>query len=723
LRKLEEFSFTKSNYSSLIYLEIDNFYLIENLFDADFILQISKEIEDCHKEIKDKFCKIKDFFFLEPGKFFFLSLYKDEEELSTLCYQIKTIFEEKINTLIFSLSGYKLDFLVSYALLEQEENISLQLAKSLQKAKFHLKNKIPLKNLPFLKLLEEILEKKNITTLFQPIVNLTTNQVLGFEALSRGPAGTFLESPLNLFKLAEEVGLLFDLEKVCRERAILQAAPFKKEELLFLNIHPRTLADPKFISGETKKLLTRLNISPEQIVFEITERHSTKDFRLFFETLEHYREQGYKIAIDDLGAGHNGLFLVGNIQPDFIKIDRHLIQDIETHPTKQALLEAFLSFAQKMDINIIVEGIETREQLFFLCQLNVPFGQGYFLARPNKEKKYPSLSNLLNKKEHELKTNNTIESITSPVISILPQVKIKEIKKIITKQSPFSGIVVVNEEQRPLGLIMSHHLDRELSTYYGVALYYEKDASYLMDKNPLIVSHDTPVEKVAKLAMQREQAKIYDHIIVVKDNKLKGIVSVQKLTNYLAKLQIELAKDTNPLTGLPGNKHIHQEIEKRIQTNPENLSIIYLDIDNFKVYNDIYGFSRGDEMIKGVAKLLKEVSQKYKAENIFIGHIGGDDFVLITKPSLAEEIASNLCQRFQEHIPAFYNLEHQKQGFLQAKGRDGKEREFPLASISLAIVNGYPDINLEKISTLAAGTKKLAKKIPGCSYALNRRKI
>lgn len=160
LRKLEEFSFTKSNYSSLIYLEIDNFYLIENLFDADFILQISKEIEDCHKEIKDKFCKIKDFFFLEPGKFFFLSLYKDEEELSTLCYQIKTIFEEKINTLIFSLSGYKLDFLVSYALLEQEENISLQLAKSLQKAKFHLKNKIPLKNLPFLKLLEEILEKK-----------------------------------------------------------------------------------------------------------------------------------------------------------------------------------------------------------------------------------------------------------------------------------------------------------------------------------------------------------------------------------------------------------------------------------------------------------------------------------------------------------------------------------------------------------------------------------
>lgn len=220
-----------------------------------------------------------------------------------------------------------------------------------------------------------------IRPLYQPIMDLLANQVLGWEGLSRGPSGTELESPVALFRCAEELGYLFELESICRSR-IVENARLAPHQSLFLNVHPRTFADPNFRHGQTLDLIRTFGLRPEQIVFEITEHQAVQDYRLFNQTIHHYRGQGYKIAIDDTGAGHSGLVTLMEVKPDFVKVDMSLIRDIDVDETKQRIVSAILHVSDSFGATVIAEGIETEREHATLCQCGVQFGQGYRYGAP-----------------------------------------------------------------------------------------------------------------------------------------------------------------------------------------------------------------------------------------------------------------------------------------------------------------------------------------------------
>lgn len=230
-----------------------------------------------------------------------------------------------------------------------------------------------------------ILQEQTIATVYQPIVSLADGSVFGYEALTRGPADSELHSPLDLFDCAEREGLLYPLDRLAREKAIAGCVGLSPQQKLFINIPASVIRDPHFTPGVTLKLLEARGLSPQHVVFEITERSSIKDFSAAKTILRHYRSQGYQIAIDDAGAGYSSLQAIAELQPDYIKIDRSLIAGVHRDKMKEHMLETFAALAEKMELRIIAEGIEQDDELYKLMQMGIHFGQGYGLARPSPQ--------------------------------------------------------------------------------------------------------------------------------------------------------------------------------------------------------------------------------------------------------------------------------------------------------------------------------------------------
>ncbi|MDN5362734.1 MAG: hypothetical protein PWP70_1781, partial [Moorella sp. (in: firmicutes)] len=230
---------------------------------------------------------------------------------------------------------------------------------------------------------KELLANKGLATVYQPILSLHSGAILGWEALVRGPARSYFDRPDAIFSFAEENGLLYPTEKVCRAVAIGNIGQLGRGQKLFLNVHPRTINDPAFVQGETLTLLQDYGLNPADIVFEITERHSIIDYAHLKGTLEYYRKQGYQVAIDDVGTGFAGLYSITEIRPDFIKIDMSLVRNIDNHFRRRSAVQAMVTMANKNGCQVIAEGIETRGELNTLLEIGVAYGQGYYLARPD----------------------------------------------------------------------------------------------------------------------------------------------------------------------------------------------------------------------------------------------------------------------------------------------------------------------------------------------------
>jgi diguanylate cyclase (GGDEF)-like protein len=179
----------------------------------------------------------------------------------------------------------------------------------------------------------------------------------------------------------------------------------------------------------------------------------------------------------------------------------------------------------------------------------------------------------------------------------------------------------------------------------------------------------------------------------------------------------------SPLTGLPGNIRIQEEIRRRVAEEPQSFGVLYLDVDNFKAYNDHYGFLRGDRAIQSLARLMTDVTHDLVDPPAFVGHVGGDDFVMIVPPALAEDIAAAVCERFDEAMPELYDTLDLERGAVEIEDRQGTMQRFPLLSVSIGGVTTERRRfgHFGEVVEVAAEMKRVAKRTPGSSYALDRR--
>jgi diguanylate cyclase (GGDEF)-like protein len=575
--------------------------------------------------------------------------------------------------------------------------------------------------------LQHILDTMSVRTVFQPVVSLLDATIIGYEALSRGPAGSPLERPDALFRAANKFNLVWELEYLCRSKALEKARQMQPARMIFINIDPRIINDPRFQKGLTREILDKYQMDATNVIFEITEKTAVEDYRNFRKVLDNYTSQGYKIAIDDTGSGYSGLRLLAQTNPHYIKVDMELVRNIDKDGLKQAMMRALYDFAVITNSKIIAEGIETEDELATLIDIGVPYGQGYVLQKPAPEflAIAPGLKQFILSKNERKRKQMFHTPLTIPIgeiarrdVCFSPDTLGHQAIDYFNANPNVAGIAVV-ENSQPLGLLMKNKLLASLATQYGVAVYMNRPVRLLMDRQPLIVDYSTPLEQVSKSALARVDDSIYDYIIIVVDGEYYGITSIKHLLEKTSQLELNRAKHSNPLTGLPGNIIIEEKL-KQVVTDGAEYAVLYFDLDNFKAYNDVYGFESGDKLLCATAELIAEQLQAPDLPGVFLGHIGGDDFVAISKHRDTEQLCLRIIAGFDARIMDYYSDTDKRRGYIITHNRHGVKEKFPLVSLSIAVVTNasrsYRDP--EEIAAAASLVKKQCKMVSYSCYRI-----
>ena len=233
----------------------------------------------------------------------------------------------------------------------------------------------------------------------------------------------------------------------------------------------------------------------------------------------------------------------------------------------------------------------------------------------------------------------------------------------------------------------------------------------------------TPIIVVSSKSEQEHRMEILKESV---EYYIKKPVNAQYLYFTIKNLSrlLTINRRISPLTGLPGNVQIHAELKKRI-ANKEEFSVLYLDLDNFKAYNDVYGFLKGDEIIKFTADTIMTCVHHYIQNGSFVGHIGGDDFIAILPIMHCEEICENIIANFDAQVIKFFTEEDSEKGYIEVANRKGIIEQFPLTSISIGVVIAEKGrfSNILEIGEIGAQVKHVAKSIMGSSYAIDRRQL
>ena len=229
--------------------------------------------------------------------------------------------------------------------------------------------------------LREIIETRNITTLYQPIVLMKTGKILGFEALTRGPVGTEYEHPEFLFKVARKFNLTMELEELCIKNAIEMSKHWNDEILLFINIESSTITN--LIKPEGDMIVPLLN-NNKNVILEITERNAIENLSLFKKLLDYLRQAGLKFALDDVGNGYACLELIAYLKPEYVKIDGKLVSGISRDFLKKEIVKTFVDFSRKMGSKVIAEAIEIPEDCKIVDNINVEYAQGFYFSKPRE---------------------------------------------------------------------------------------------------------------------------------------------------------------------------------------------------------------------------------------------------------------------------------------------------------------------------------------------------
>ncbi|KII27437.1 bifunctional diguanylate cyclase/phosphodiesterase [Pseudomonas fluorescens] len=566
--------------------------------------------------------------------------------------------------------------------------------------------------------LSSILTQSGLHSLFQPIISLSERRILGYEALTRGPSNSPLHSPIALFAVARQAGRLSELEIACRQSACRR---FNEQQLpgkLFLNVSPESLLEAAHQPGRTLQLLQDFGIPPSQVVIELTEQTPIDDFQLLQTALHHYRAMGFSIALDDLGAGYSSLRLWSELRPDYVKIDRHFIDGIHQDALKREFVGSILQIAKASRAQVIAEGIELPEELAVLTEMGVDLVQGYLLGRPQEHPPRDARA-LMPKHDSSSVALNDEGSDLSALLNDQPAVHrdtpTANVLEAFRRQANLNSLAVLDEQGQPCGIVHRHSLSDALLKPFATDLFARKPISRLMNDDFLAVEMSQSLQQVSRLITSRARQRIEEDFIITLNGSYLGLGRVIDVLKLITELKIQQARYANPLTLLPGNVPIQQCLTRLLQQGRESV-ICYVDIDSFKPFNDIYGYGRGDEVLLCLAQCLNE---RVDPSRDFVGHIGGDDFLLVLGPEDWRKRLNQLLDDFQSQCRRFYRPEHLEAGCFIAPNRQGVRQEFPLLSLSIGVVHLHPEacaqLDASQLAEMASQAKHHAKNVPGYS--------
>ena len=539
---------------------------------------------------------------------------------------------------------------------------------------------------------DEIIDKLDYA--FQPIIYAQSGKLYAVEALLRNvqdiPNITTID---DLFDLVFSNDYLYEFDLLLREKAIKKFANINIPNLkLFYNLDNRIIYNKNYSSGNTQKILTKYNLSKDKIIFELSEKGTSIEQNALSTMLQRYKQSGYSIAIDDFGIGVSGLKLLYFSEANIIKIDRFFISNIDQDSKKKLFCSSIIDMAHIMGMQVIAEGVETQKEFYTCKDIGADFIQGFLVQKPTKNINeilpiYNDISNLILDDKREDQNKFIDEQFIDKIEPLPVNSSLYDIILHFKKNTEHNFVPIVDEFRYFLGIIYESDIKKISYSQYGLSLAQNQNFSttllkYL--KPALSVEIAWGIDKILEMYNLNFQNSL--GIFITNSDKYLGFINLNSLLTMSYKRNIEIATNQSPLTKLPGNKQIEKFIAnsfRNIQINTTH--IIYFDFNDFKPFNDIYGFRQGDRAIL----IFSELLQKRYPKNSFIAHIGGDDFFVgLTDFTFEDvfELTLDIQNEFKYSAKNLYSNEDKELGYIVSKDRFGTTRNFNLLSVSCAIV-------------------------------------
>jgi diguanylate cyclase (GGDEF)-like protein len=407
----------------------------------------------------------------------------------------------------------------------------------------------------------------------------------------------------------------------------------------------------------------------------------------------------------------------------------HFVQGVDRDPIKLQFLKSIQQIAESCGTLVIAEGVETEAELRVVKDIGIVLGQGYFIARPTPTP--PLLANaetsrIINssniavfpKAELNLRTQTTAHKLLTYIEPVLPETHNDHVFDRFNS-NPALRIVPVVKGGQPLGLINRYQFIDRFAKPYQRELLGKKPCEGMIQGEPLLVEKNMPIAELSHFLAEADSRHFADGFIITEGGRYIGVASGQDLLRELTQMQLEAARYANPLTLLPGNVPINEHIERLLHANTPFVAC-YCDLDHFKPFNDTYSYRKGDEMIQLTGRVLNWACDP---KQDFIGHIGGDDFILLMQSRDWKTRCEQALRSFEQAASLMFKEEHLAEGGYSSESRDGTIKFHPLTSLSIGAIQVAPGqfMSHHEVSAAMSDAKKMAKKIEGNSLFIERR--
>jgi len=565
--------------------------------------------------------------------------------------------------------------------------------------------------------MQQLVSGAGLATCYQPIAALGRRELFGYEALTRGPAGTPFEQPSAMFAMARELGLDVALEITCARLAIARFAALGLPGYVAINFSGQCIERLGHRAGRALGFLTEYGIAPGRIVIELTEHDRIVDPPEFKHRLHELRALGIMLALDDFGDGHSSLRLWAELAPQFVKIDKYFVHGLASDPARFQCVKALVNLGEVFGTRLVAEGIESEAELLIIRDLGIELGQGFFVGPP--EESPPTRA-----------PERVTAALGSQQIAVYPEtVKMpmhhNSVGKLVLRAPtlrrqdtnnraveifaahPDLHAVAILEDDRPIGILNRHRfMDRYAQQYYR-ELYGKRSCTAFMNDKPLCFERSAPIDALTAALTDSDQRYLVDGLVVTEGGRYLGLASGESVVRAVAEIRVEAARYANPLTFLPGNIPVSEHIA-RLLASGVSFTACYTDLNQFKPYNDQYGYWKGDQMIKLAARCISQACDPLRD---FLGHVGGDDFIVLFQAPDWAARCRDIIETFNVSAPNLFNAADRERGGIMAEDRQGRPAFFALTTLSIGAVRVHPGRyrSHEDVASAAAAAKREAK--------------
>lgn len=559
---------------------------------------------------------------------------------------------------------------------------------------------------------------------FQPIVQADNAEILGYEALIRGPVGSPWAAPEALFRLAQGVAATIALEVHAARTALTAWRSLDLPGKLFLNFSPMTLRQLLADRGRLMAALLEAGIAPSRLVIEVTEQTPIGDAASFGQAMSMLRELGMQYALDDFGSGHANLDLLAHLSPQFVKIDKSLVRGIASCSRRLEILRGVLRMMSAFGGRVIAEGIEDEDELAVIRDLGVTGAQGYYVGRPVAQpaaQAAPQVREALASRHIAVFpqmvrsgwSGMTAGRLLRPAPTVSPATGNDAVLRTFQDQPELHAVAVVNDEGRPLAIISRQAFVDRYAAPFHRELYGKKACIAMANREPACFDRRASLEEMAQILSGENTRSLADGFVITDQGRYIGLGTGADLIRAITEVRMEAARYANPLTFLPGNIPLNQHIERLIAAASE-FHACYVDLNHFKPFNDKYGYWKGDEMLKGAAAILAEACDPARD---FLGHVGGDDFLVLYQSSDWWARIQGAIGRFNDAACAMYSAADRAADGMHGEDRHGQPVFFPPVSMAVGVVcvsgegvAGLQRLGSQQIGAAAAVAKREAKR-------------